>query len=86
MICKRSLHASVLSRFSLCDPMDCTLGSSARYFSGKNTGVGCHTLLRGIFLTQGSNPYLLCLLHCRQILYLGANREAQKNIKRMQKV
>ena len=26
-------------------------------------------LLRGIFLTQGSNLYLLCLLHCRQILY-----------------
>ena len=27
---------------------------------GKNTGMGCHSLLRGIFLTQGSN---LCLLH-----------------------
>ena len=35
-------------------------------FSGKNTGVGCHFLLQGIFLTQGSNPGLL---HCRQILY-----------------
>ena len=30
---------------------------------GKNTGVGCHTLLQGIFLTQGSNPGLLHLLH-----------------------
>ena len=30
---------------------------------GKNTGVGCHSLLQGIFLTQESNPYLLCLLH-----------------------
>ena len=29
---------------------------------GKNTGVGCHFLLQGIFLTQGSNPHLLCLL------------------------
>ena len=29
-------------------------------FPGKNTGVGCHFLLQGIFLTQGSN---LCLLH-----------------------
>ena len=29
---------------------------------GKNTGVGCHALLQGIFLTQGSNPCLLCLL------------------------
>ena len=26
---------------------------------GKNTGVGCHCLLQGIFLTQGSNPHLL---------------------------
>ena len=26
---------------------------------GKNTGVGCHFRLQGIFLTQGSNPYLL---------------------------
>ena len=33
---------------------------------GKNTGVGSHSLLQGIFPTQGSNP---CLLHRRQILY-----------------
>ena len=33
---------------------------------GKNTGVGCHFLLQGIFPTQESNPGLL---HCRQILY-----------------
>ena len=32
---------------------------------GKNTGVGCHFLLQGIFPTQGSNPGLL---HCRQML------------------
>ena len=32
-------------------------------FPGKNTGVGCHFFLQGIFLTQGSNPRLLCLLH-----------------------
>ena len=30
---------------------------------GKNAGVGCHALLQGIFLTQGSNPYLLHLPH-----------------------
>ena len=30
-----------------------------RDFSGKNIGVGCHFLLQGIFLTQGSNPSLL---------------------------
>ena len=28
-------------------------------FSGKNAEVGCHLLLQGIFLTQGSNLYLL---------------------------
>ena len=30
---------------------------------GKSTGVGCHALLQGIFLTYESNPLLLCLLH-----------------------
>ena len=34
--------------------------------SGASTRVGCHFLLQGLFLTQGSN---LSLLHCRQILY-----------------
>ena len=33
---------------------------------GKNTGVGSHSLLQGIFPTQGSNSGLL---HCRRILY-----------------
>ena len=40
-------------------------------FPGKNTGVGCHYLLQGIFQTQGSNPHLL---HCRQILYHLSHR------------
>ena len=58
----------VLSRFScvrLYDPMDCSLpGSSVHGDSpGKNTGVVCHSLLQGIFLTQGLNLCLLCLLH-----------------------
>ena len=35
-------------------------------FPSKNTRVGCHFLLQGTFLTQGSNPGLP---HCRQILY-----------------
>ena len=30
---------------------------------GKNAGVGCHVLFQVNFLTQGSNPYLLCLPH-----------------------
>ena len=33
---------------------------------GKDTGVGCHSSLQGIFLMRGSNPRLP---HCRQILY-----------------
>ena len=36
------------------------------HFLGKSTGVGCHSLLQGIFLAQGSN---LGLPHCRQTLY-----------------
>ena len=35
-------------------------------FPGKNTGVGWHFLLQGIFLTQRLNPHLL---HCRWILH-----------------
>ena len=35
-------------------------------YPGKKTGVGYHSLLQGIFPTQGSN---LGLLHCRKILY-----------------
>ena len=35
-------------------------------FPGKDTAVGCHFLLQGIFPTQGLNPGLP---HCRQTLY-----------------
>ena len=53
------------SCLTLCDPTDCSPpGSSVHGDSpGKNTGVGCHALLQGIFLTQGLNPRLLYLLH-----------------------
>ena len=45
--------------------MDCSLPGSSVHgiLPGKNTGVGCHFLLQGIFQTQGSNTCLLCLLH-----------------------
>jgi len=46
---------------TLCDPRHFCPWA----FPGKNTGVGCHILLQGIFPTQGSN---LGLLHCSQIL------------------
>ena len=63
---------SVESMLTLCDPMDCCLpGSSVHEDSpGKNIGVGCHALLQEIFPTQGSNPCLLWLLHCKWILLL----------------
>ena len=55
-------------------------------FPGKSTGVGCHFLLQGIFLTQGSNSGLL---HCRQTLchiifcrndfkYISSKRRVEK--------
>ena len=51
-----------------CDPMDCSPpGSSVHGDSpGKNTGVGCHGLLQGIFPTQESN---WGFLNCRRFLY-----------------
>ena len=56
------------SRPILYDPVDCSPpGSSVHGDSpGKNTEVGCHLLLQGIFPTQGSNPRLLCLLHWQE--------------------
>ena len=44
---------------SLCNPMDCSLpGSSVCGDSpGKDTGVGCHVLLQGIFSTQELNQW-----------------------------
>ena len=44
--------------------MDCSPpGSSVHGLLQITTGVGCHALFQGIFLTQGLNPSLLCLLH-----------------------
>ena len=52
---------------TLCEPMNYSPPGSSVHeiFPGKDTGVGCHFLLQGIFPTQGLNPGLLC---CRQIL------------------
>ena len=58
---------------TLCNSMDCSLPGSSVHSSGKNTGVGYHFLLQGIFLTQGSNQGLL---HCRQMFYHLITREA----------
>ena len=36
---------------------------STGFSRSKNTEVGYHALLQRIFLSQGSNPRLICLLH-----------------------
>ena len=38
--------------------------------------MGCHFLLQGIFPTHRLNPHLLCLLHCRPILYLLSHQQS----------
>ena len=47
---------------TLCGPMDYSLPSSWN-FSRQEYWSGCHSLLQGIFLTQGLDPRLLRLLH-----------------------
>ena len=60
---------------TVCEPMDCSPpGPSVhRDCPGKNTGVDNHSLLQGIFPTQGLNPDFS---HCRQILYHLSHQEA----------
>jgi len=51
------IHAQLC--LTLCHPMNCSLPTRLLCpwnFPGKNTGVGCHFLLQGIFLTQWSEP------------------------------
>ena len=60
------LNASVLThsvKSNLLQLFGCRLQFLCPWdFSGKNTGVGCHFFLQGIFPTQGLNPNLLGLL------------------------
>ena len=72
-VCVRARAQSCLT---LCKPMDSIRLLCSRNFPGKNTAVGCHALLQGIFLSQGQNPHLQHLLHGRQILYCSATGEA----------
>ena len=73
-----AVYLVVQSSLTLCNPMDYSpSGSSVHEDSpGKNTGVGCHALLQGIFPTQGWNPRLLCLLYWQvsslPLSYLGS--------------
>ena len=43
---------------------------------GKNTGVGCHALLQGIFPIQGSNPCILSPALASGFFTTSATREA----------
>ena len=69
------LRCSVLSDSLQSDGSQPTRLLCSLNFPGTNTGVGCHFLLLGIFLTHGSNLHLLCLLNCRQILYFLSHQE-----------
>jgi len=67
-------HLCVLAAQScptLCNPIDCGPPGFSDHgiLQAKILEWVAILFSRGIFLTQGSNPGLLCLLHCRQILY-----------------
>ena len=58
--CNKYLKVKVLVVqlcLTLCDPMDCSLPGSSIHgiLQARITGVVSHSLLQGIFLTQGSN-------------------------------
>ena len=59
LVCGSDLVAKAC--LTLCHPRDWIPPWNS---PGKNTEVGCHFLLQGIYLTQGLNPGLL---HCRQV-------------------
>ena len=65
LILNLPFHDNSHPYLTLCDPMDTRL-LRPWDFLGKSTGAGCHCLLQGFFLTQGSNPGLP---YCRQTLY-----------------
>ena len=52
---------------------------SMKFSRFKNTGAVCHFLLQGIFLAQGSNVCLLCLLNWQVDSLPLASREAQRD-------
>ena len=64
IVCAKSLQSCL----TLCYPIDCSPPGSSVHggSSSKNTRVGCHALLQGIFPTQRLNPCPLCLWH-RQV-------------------
>ena len=77
------MHAKPLQLcLTLCDPMDYGPPGSSVYGDspGKNTGVGCHTLHQGIFLTQGSKLRLMSPALAGGFYTTNATWEAQEPI------
>ena len=75
-VCAKSLQLCS----TLCGPMDYSpAGFSVHGFSWQEYWSGLLCPPPGDLLTQGSNLQLLCLLHCRQILYCWATWEALVN-------
>ena len=73
-------HVCMLSSqlcLTVCDPVDGSPPGSSVHGILQNTEVDSHSLLQGIFPTQGSNPGLL---HCRQILYLLSHQGSPLNL------
>ena len=77
--CYAVLGLVAQSCLTLYCPIDCSPPGSFVHgdSSDKNTGVGCHALLQGVFPTQESNPGLL---HCRQILYHLRYRDVPRSV------
>ena len=67
----------IQSCLTLCVPIECSPPGSSVHgtFQILQARILEWVASRGIFLTPGSNPRLLHLLHCRWILYLRATGE-----------
>ena len=60
-VCAQSLQLCPTS----CHSVNCSPPGSSVHgvLQARILELDCHALLQGIFLTQGLNPHLLCLLH-----------------------
>ena len=73
------VHAKSLQSYpTLCNSMDCSPPSSSVHgiLQARNTGVGCHALLPGIFLTQGLNSSLISTALASKFFITRATLEA----------
>ena len=73
-ICAKLLQSCL----TLCYPMDYSLPGSSVHgiFQVRILEWVAITYSRRIFLTQGSNLHLLCLLHCRRVLHLVSHQRS----------